>query len=67
MRPKGTQKGKEYLLPDSHQTAATSDGEPQEHSGCEKHRILVLIADRHMEGMISVSSDSCIVSYIEKH
>ena len=61
----GTQEGKEYLSSSSHQTAATPYGEPQETSGCEKHRILAPIADMHMEGMISVSSDSCIFPYKE--
>ena len=65
MRPKVTQKGKEYLWPDSRQTAAIPYGEPQENSGCEKHRILAPIADMHMEGMTAVSSDSCIFPYIE--
>ena len=62
--PEGTQEG-EYLWSSSHQTAATPYGEPQGSSECEKHRRLAPTAEMHMKGMISVSPDSCIFSYIE--
>ena len=41
MNPKGTQEGKEYLPPHSHQATASPYKEPQGSAGCEKHRILI--------------------------
>ena len=62
---KGTQKGVEYLQSSGHQAVATPYGEPQQSSGYEKH--WPQIDEIHMKGMISLSSVSCIFSYVEKH
>ena len=65
MSSKGTQKGEEYLQPSSHQAAVTPYSEPQQSSGYEKH--WPQIDEVYMKGMISLSSDSCIFPYVEKH
>ena len=49
----------EYLQSGSHYSTATSYGEPQESSGCEKHRVLDPDSWDTYERMISVSPDSC--------
>ena len=63
--PKGIQEG-EYLSSSSYQTAATPYGEPQGTQDV-KTRYCPQIAKVHFTGMISVSPDSYIFSYTEKH
>ena len=56
----------EYLPSSSYQTAATPYGEPRGTQDV-KTRYCPQIAEVHITGMISVSPDSYIVSYTEKH
>ena len=65
MSSKGTQKGEEYLQSSNHQAAATPYNEPQQSSGYEKY--WPQIDEVYMKGMISLSPDSCIFPYVEKH
>ena len=64
---KSPQEGEEYLWSSSHQTAATPYSESPGELRMWKHRLLAPIAEMHIKGMVSVSPDSCIFSYIEKH
>ena len=59
-----TQEGKNTC---SNQTAATPYGEPWGDSGYEDTGYWPLVGEVPIEGMISVSQDSCIFLYIEKH
>ena len=65
--PKDTQEREEYLPSASHQITATSPGEPQGSSGCKNTRYCPQITEIHTKGMISVSPDSRIFPYTEKH
>ena len=58
--PKGTQEGEEYLW-------SVICDLPQGRSGCENPGYWLQMAEMHMKGMISVSPNSCIFPFIEKH
>ena len=64
--PEETQDGKEYPPSHSHQTEATTYGEPWENSGCENTGYCPQIAEVYIKGLISVSPEFCIFPYIEK-
>ena len=63
--PKGVQEG-EYLPSSSYQTAATPYGEPRGTQDA-KTRYCPQIATVRITGMVSVSPDTYIFSYTEKH
>ena len=60
--PPGNSGRRKIPIFSSHQAATEPYNEPQGSSGCEKHKKLA--AEMHMKGMISLSPDSCIFSYI---
>ena len=65
--PKYTQEGKEYLPFSSHQIAATPCSEAWGNSGYGNTGYWPQIAEVHNKGMISVTPDTCIFPYTEKH
>ena len=67
VNPEGSQEGNEYPSSRSPQSAATLHGELWGHSGCENTEHWTQIAEVHIKGMISVSPNSGIFPYIEKH
>ena len=65
--PWGSSGRKEHLPSSSHQTAAALHGESWGHSGWENTGYWLQVAEVCIKGMTSVSSDSSILPYIEKH
>ena len=63
----GTQNGKKECLPSSHQSVVTHSGAVRGNSGWENTGYWSQTAKMNIKGMISVSPESCISPYIEKH
>ena len=65
--PWGNSRRKEYMPFGSHQAAVTPHGEPWGDSRCETSGNWPQIAEVHITRTSSLSPDSCIFPYIEKH
>ena len=67
MNPEDIQEGKECLPFSSHQSAATPYCEPRAKAGNENTGYRPKVAEVHIIRVMSVSPDSCIAPYREKH